>query len=353
MPKRSENWKAAILSPEASVRSAIEKLESTGFQIILIADKELRLLGTVTDGDIRRALMSHLDLDAQVENVMHKNVTVIGNSSNRLEALNLMKKNKVLQVPIIDEHGILVGLHLWDESETLLTRPNAMVIMAGGRGTRLLPHTIETPKPMLQVGGKPILEHIIKRARNQGISRIIISLNYLGEVIENYFQDGSNFGVSITYIREINPLGTAGALSLCMDEFNEPILVTNGDVLTDISYTSIIDFHITNQARATMAIRQYELQNPYGVVTISGDSISGYVEKPISKSFINAGVYVVDPVCLSELEYGAYCDMPTLFSILREKKHRVIAFPIHEPWLDIGRPVDLQDANMKIVNFND
>jgi dTDP-glucose pyrophosphorylase len=353
MTKRSEKWIESILPPEASVREAIERLEITGYQIILIADKELLLLGTITDGDIRRALMNNFDLDARADQIMHKNATVVGVSSNRAEVLDLMTKNRVMQIPIVDERGMLVGLHLWDEVETVLPRLNAMVVMAGGRGTRLLPHTVETPKPMLEVAGKPILEHIINRARKQGITRFIVSLNYLGNVIEDYFQNGSKFGVTITYIREEKPLGTAGALSLAVDEFEEPIIVTNGDVLTDISYTSILDFHVANQAKATMAIREYEWQNPYGVVTIDGESIAGYREKPVSKSFINAGVYVINPECLSELEYGEYFDMPSLFSILREKKHRVIAFPMHEPWLDIGRPIDLHTANSQIGEQSD
>ena len=348
MFKRSENWKETILPPEASVREAIKRLEITGCQIILIANTELLLLGTVTDGDIRRALLNNFNLEARVDEVMHKNVITVEVSSDRNEVLDLMTKNKVLQIPVVDKHGFLVGLHLWDELEANLPRRNAMVIMAGGLGTRLLPHTVETPKPMLLVAGKPILEHIINRARKQGVNRFIISLNYLGNIIEDYFQNGKTLGVSITYIREEKPLGTAGALSLVVDEFKEPIIVTNGDVLTDISYTSILDFHTKNKAKATMAIREYEWQNPYGVVKIDGESISNYEEKPISKSYINAGVYVVDPACLSELEYGAFCDMPTLFSILREKRDRVIAFPIHEPWLDIGRPVDLQVANAQI-----
>ena len=348
MSKRSETWRETTLPPDASIREAINRLEITGCQIVLITNKESLLLGTVTDGDIRRALLNNFNLGARVDEVMHKNVIVTGVLSDRNEVLDLMMKNKVLQIPIVDEHGLLVGLHLWDELEANLPRRNAMVIMAGGLGTRLLPHTVETPKPMLLVAGKPILEHIINRARKQGISRFIISLNYLGNVIEDYFENGKTLGVSISYIREDKPLGTAGALSLVVDELKEPIIVTNGDVLTDISYTSILDFHTKNQAKATMAIREYELQNPYGVVTIDGESISNYEEKPISKSYINAGVYVVDPACLSELEYGAFCDMPTLFSILREKKDRVIAFPIHEPWLDIGRPIDLQVANAQI-----
>ena len=353
MSKRSEKWKEATLPPDASVREAIEKLEITGCQIVLVADKKMQLMGTVTDGDIRRALMNNLDLETSVGEVMYRNATVVGISSNRADVLDLMTKNKVLQIPMVDEHGMLVGLHLWDEIETVLPRLNTMFIMAGGRGTRLLPHTVETPKPMLEVAGKPILEHIIHRAHKQGITRFIISLNYLGEVIADYFQDGKKLGVSINYTREEKPLGTAGALSLVVDEFKEPILVTNGDVLTDINYTSILDFHLTNQAKATMAIREHEWQNPYGVVTIQGEDIVGYAEKPIVKSFINAGVYVINPECLSELEYGTYCDMPTLFSILREKGDRIIAFPIHEPWLDIGRPIDLQAANLQIGEQSD
>jgi dTDP-glucose pyrophosphorylase len=350
---RSERWIQATLDPKSSVRDAIDKLNETGFQIVLIKDEDNRLLGTITDGDIRRALVNNTHLDAGSESIMNANAQVVSPEKSRSEVLKIMTRNKIFQIPIVDSNGILVGLHLWDEIETPSYRSNVMVIMAGGRGTRLLPHTFETPKPMLEVAGKPILEHIITRARNQGIKHFTISLNYLGEVIEKYFQNGETLGVEITYIREEKPLGTAGALSLTASNFKEPIIVTNGDVLTDINYTSILDFHLSQQANATMAIREHEWQNPFGVVTVEDLKITGYKEKPITRSFINAGVYVINPSCLSKLRFGEYCDMPTLFSKLREIGNHVIAFPVHEPWLDIGRPVDLQTANSNAWLTND
>jgi NDP-sugar pyrophosphorylase family protein len=201
---------------------------------------------------------------------------------------------------------------------------------------------------MLEVAGKPILEHIIRRASAQGIFNFVITLNYLGDVIETHFKDGERYGVSISYVRENEPLGTAGALSLIRDSFHEPVIVTNGDVLTEFSYTSILDFHINNNAEATMAIREYEWQNPFGVVKLTGVDIVDYEEKPVTKTQINAGVYVIEPSSLKEIPYASYCDMPTLFSMIRDTGKRVIAFPVHESWLDIGRPVDLHAANSRL-----
>jgi NDP-sugar pyrophosphorylase family protein len=219
-----------------------------------------------------------------------------------------------------------------------------MVIMAGGRGTRLGQHTENCPKPLLPVGGKPMLEHIIERAKAEGFNRFVIAIHYLGQMIEEYFGDGSRWQVQIAYLHEQTPLGTAGALGLMQPRPDEPFLVTNGDVLTDIRYGELLDFHCRHRAAATMAVRQHEWQHPFGVVKTKGVEIIGFEEKPILRSHINAGIYAMEPHTLDSLGLNEHCDMPTLFTRLKERDGRTIVYPMHEPWLDVGRPDDLLQA---------
>ena len=219
-----------------------------------------------------------------------------------------------------------------------------MVIMAGGKGPRLHPQTKNCPKPLLPVAGKPILEHIIESAKVEGFSHFILAIHHLGHMIEEYFGDGETFGVRIEYLREESPLGTAGALALLNPLPKIPFIVTNGDVLTDIHYGELLDFHIQHSAKATMAVRVHEWQNPFGVVETQGIEITGYEEKPISRSYINAGVYVIEPSVISSITKSAPIDMPTLFKSIQEQKMRAVAYPIHERWLDVGRPEDLLNA---------
>jgi NDP-sugar pyrophosphorylase family protein len=259
----------------------------------------------------------------------------------------LMVANKIQQIPVVNEHRHIVGLHLWDEITTVPVRPNMMVIMAGGRGTRLHPHTENCPKPLLPVAGKPMLEHIIERAKLEGFSHFVLAIHYLGHMIEDYFGNGERLQVRIDYLREQSPLGTAGALGLLNPRPDAPFVVTNGDVITDIRYGELLDFHIRHDAAATMALRVHEWQHPFGVVQTKGVEIVGFEEKPVSRSHINAGVYVLDPAALSLLTADAHCDMPTLFVRLQEKAKRTAAYPMHEPWLDVGRPDDLSRANVE------
>jgi NDP-sugar pyrophosphorylase family protein len=255
-----------------------------------------------------------------------------------------MSANKVHQLPIVDEHRRLSGLHVWDELQSPAERPNLMVVMAGGKGTRLRPLTENCPKPLLPVGGKPMLAHIVERARRDGISQFLFSVHYLGHMIEEYFGDGSAWGVDIRYLREDQPLGTGGALSLLRERPAWPILITNGDVLTDVGYGEIIDYHLLHGAVATMAVRSHEMHNPFGVVRTDGLDITGFEEKPVVRSHVNAGIYVIDPSGLDCLAEGKHCDMPTLFERLRSKGCRTIVFPLHEQWVDVGQPEDLERA---------
>lgn len=345
MRSREKNWRSAILPSNATIGQAIRNLDQIAIKIIMIASETGVLEGTVSDGDIRRGLLKGLDLNSPLTSIIHRNALVVPPEMERDLVMQLMVANKIHQIPVINELSQIVGLHLWDEIAALSILPNPMVIMAGGKGTRLLPHTENCPKPLLCVAGKPMLEHIIERAKLEGFHHFVLAIHYLGHMIEEYFGNGERLGVQIDYLRERSPLGTAGALSLLNRVPDTSFVVTNGDVITDIRYSELLDFHIRHAAVATMAVRAHEWQHPFGVVQTHGVEIVGFEEKPIARSYINAGVYALNPTALSFLTADTICDMPTLFERLRAKKARTVAYPMHEPWLDVGRPVDLQIAN--------
>jgi dTDP-glucose pyrophosphorylase len=343
--RADSNWKKTLLLDSSSLGDAIKNLDYSGLQINLVISGDQSFVGTITDGDIRRALLRGTPLSSSIENVIHREAMVVPPHISHEMALNLMKANVISALPIIDENRHVVGLHLLNELLVASSLLNTMIIMAGGQGSRLRPHTENCPKPLIPVAGKPMMQHIIERAKSQGISRMIISVHYLGEMIQDYFGDGSKFGMDISYIVEDHPLGTAGAISLINTRPDLPFIVTNGDVLTDINYAELLDFHNRHNACGTMAVRLHEWQHQFGVVNINGVNIVGFEEKPITRSYINAGIYVLQPQALDFLEEGQYCDMPTLFSRLRDKGNTTIVYPMHEPWLDVGRPGDLIEAN--------
>lgn len=337
-------WRTVVLPPQSTIKQAITKLNETGLQIVLVLDKYDILLGTVTDGDIRRGMLRGLALDEPIETVMRSNSLVVPPEMSRDMVVQLMHANRFRQLPVVDPNHKVVGLHLWDEITSPVERPNLMVIMAGGLGTRLRPHTENCPKPMLTVAGKPMLEHIIERAKEEGFGRFVISIHYLGHIIEEYFGNGERHGVQIEYLRETMPLGTAGALGYLDPHPELPFIVTNGDVLSDIKYGELLDFHVRHSAVATMAVRLHEWQHPFGVVQIQGVEIVGFEEKPIARTHINAGIYALSPEALSVMAANSHCDMPALFEQLQAKGMSTVAYPMHEPWLDVGRPDDLSRA---------
>lgn len=341
----ADYWKKAVMPPTATVQDAIRNLDEVAVQIILVTNEKGELEGTISDGDIRRGLLKGLDLSSSIHNIVFRSPLVVPEGLERDLVVQLMVANKIRQIPIVDEQSHIVGLHLWNQLMSPSVHSNPMVIMAGGIGARLRPYTESCPKPMLPVAGRPILEHIIARAKLEGISHFIIAIRYLGHMIEDHFGDGSKFGVRIDYVREETPLGTAGALSLLLSKFELPIVVVNGDVLTDIRYGELLDFHERHNASATMAVRLYESQHPFGVVHMNGIDIVSFEEKPVSRSHINAGVYVLSPEILSLLKEEERCDMPTLFERVKATGQRIVAYPMHEPWLDVGRPSDLEMAN--------
>ena len=346
-----EQWRKALLPVAGSLQQAIGNLTSSGMQIVLVVEADGSLAGTITDGDIRRGLLRGLDLGSELSAVCKKDPLIVPPEFSRDAVLQLMRANGFNAIPVVDAARRVVGLHMLNELLAPRRRPNMMVIMAGGKGTRMLPHTQDCPKPLLPVNGKPMLEHIIERARAEGFGHFVLAVHYLGHMIEEYFGDGSRLSVRITYLHERSPLGTAGAIGLLNPRPESPFLVTNGDVLTDVRYGELLDFHLRNSAAGTMAVRLHEWQNPFGVVRTRGVDIVGFEEKPITRSHINAGIYVLDPSAFDALIPDEPCDMPTLFSRLQERNARTIVYPMHEPWLDVGRPVDYDAANSNAEKF--
>jgi dTDP-glucose pyrophosphorylase len=337
-------WRKTLLPMRSTVKEAIANLNDTGLRIVLVVADDGTLAGTITDGDVRRGLLRGIDLDNPVSAVLNVKPLIAPPQLGADIVLQLMQANGINQLPIIDDSRQVVGLHLWNELIAPAQHENIVVLMAGGMGKRLRPFTEDCPKPLLPVAGKPMLEHVIERARGDGFHRFAITIHHLGHMIRDYFGDGSRWNVRIDYVREEAPLGTAGALSLLDPRPDAPFIVANGDVLTDIRYADLLDFHNRHHSAATMAVRQYEWQHPFGVVHTKGVEIVGFEEKPIARSHINAGVYAIEPDSLSQLRRNEPCDMPTLFNRLQQAGKQTIAYPMHEPWLDVGRPDDLRLA---------
>ena len=350
MSSVEERWHQAILPANSTIQQAIRNLDQVAIKIVLVVNERMELEGTISDGDIRRGLLKGLDLNSSIASVIHRNALVVPPEMGRDMVMQLMVANKIQQIPVVNECRHVVGLHLWDEITSPPERSNLMVIMAGGMGTRLRPHTENCPKPLLPVAGKPMLEHIIERAKLEGFNHFVLAIHYLGHMIEDHFGNGESMGVQIDYLREQLPLGTAGAIGLLNPRPVDAFVVTNGDVITDIRYGELLDFHIRHDAVATMAVRVHEWQHPFGVVQTQGVEIVGFDEKPVARSHINAGVYALDPDALNVLSEGSHCDMPTLFERLQAQAKRTVAYPMHEPWLDVGRPDDLLSANGQFAN---
>jgi dTDP-glucose pyrophosphorylase len=343
--KKIASWEHSLIPLTSTLAEAVQNLDDTCLQIALVVSPEGVLVGTLTDGDIRRGLLRGLSMDMLVDEVISREPFVAPKNLAREMILQLMQVNKVHQLPVVDEKRRVVGLHLWSQLISPSQRSNKMVIMAGGEGSRLRPQTASCPKPLLKVGGKPILEHIIERSKAEGFRDFVLAIHYLGHMIEDHFGDGSAWDVKIQYLHEKIPLGTAGALNLISPRPKTPIVISNGDVLTDIRYSDLLDFHDKHNATATMAVRLYEWHHPFGVVHTDGMDIKSLEEKPILRNHINAGIYVLNPDAFDALTRNKYTDMPTLFDRLREKDSRTIVYPIHEPWLDVGSEKDLRLAN--------
>ncbi len=333
-------WKKSIVEEGGKIKDVINSLNNSSSQVAIIESKQKKFVGIITDGDIRRGFLDGKAIDDEFETLINKNPIIVDEYISSDEVLKIMIKEDIHQIPIVKNNEIH-GLHVIDNILTKSKHDNLIVIMAGGMGKRLRPYTEDCPKPMLKVGNKPMLQHIIEKAKEDGFNNFIITTHYLNHIIEEHFRDGSEFGVNITYTHEKDPLGTAGALSLIDPKPDKPFIVTNGDVMTEVRFSDILDFHTNNDGIATMAIRQYELHHPFGVVDIKNSEVESFEEKPIYYSYINAGVYVLNPEALSSLNKNEVCDMPTLLQKNKSKNNKITAYPMHESWIDVGREEDL------------
>ena len=336
----NNKWKDTILLTQATIEDVLKNLNKSGLRISLIVNDREEFQGTVSDGDVRRTLVDGIEQKTSIQKIINTNALIVNSETKPEIVLQLMIKNKVQQIPIVNEKQKITGLYLWDELVMRKKILNTMVIMAGGKGTRLGKYTKNCPKPLLPVNGKPMLEQIIESAKLQGFERFVISINYLGQMIEDYFNDGEKWNVKIDYIKEDKPLGTAGALRLLSPKPQLPIIVSNCDIMTDIHYGELLNFHNSHNADATMAVRIHEWENPYGVVQTKGIDILNFEEKPVVRSNINAGVYVLEPSVIDDITKDKIFDMPNLFEKLKKKNLRTIVYPVHELWLDVGRPED-------------
>lgn len=330
---------------DQTIKEALEVIEKGAIKIAIVLDEDKKVIGTITDGDIRRGLLNGLDLNSPIDNLYFKEPTIANINDSKESIIQKALSKKLYQIPIVDDSGKLVDI---EDLATLLkvtTRRNRVVLMAGGLGTRLRPLTEDTPKPLLKVGNKPILETIIENFAKYGFINITISVNYKADMIRNYFGDGSKFGVNIDYVEETKRLGTAGALSLLKSRPQEPFFVMNGDLLTNVNFTHLLDFHSFENAVATMCVREYDFQVPYGVIELENSRIVSIQEKPVQKFFVNAGIYVLSPQVFEYIPKNEFYDMPTLFEKLIKSNLNPLSFPIHEYWLDIGRIEEFEKAN--------
>ena len=334
-----------LISPNLSIREVIKVIDQAAAQIALVVDTKQRLLGTVTDGDIRRGLLKGETLESSVNQVMHREFRSLPADSQESYALRLMREETLHHIPGLDSKGSVVRLFLLEELVKPRPLPNWVVLMAGGEGKRMHPLTKNCPKPMLKVGGKPMLEIILEQCVESGFRKFFFSVHYLKQQITNYFGNGDHWGVEIQYLVERQPLGTAGALGLLSQVPEQPILVINGDVLSRVDYVKLINYHIENQSSATICVREHQTEVPFGVIKTNGPKIESFVEKPVLTHSINAGIYVLNPEMISLLQQDQVCDMPQLLERGLERNLSINAFPLHEFWVDVGQPCKYEQVN--------
>jgi len=333
----------------ATIREAMEAIQAGAVEICLVVDDDRRLVGVVTDGDVRRALLAGRSLGSPVDACLNAQFHAVGEDVGRAEALDLMLARAFTQVPIVDREGRLVGLHLLREVVGPNIRPNRALIMAGGQGVRLRPITEHVPKPMIAVAGRPILERLVLHLLSYGVRQMHIAINYKGEMIERHFGDGSRFGCRIDYIRETEPLGTGGALTL-LDPPDHPMLVLNGDLVTQMNVARLLEAHDASGAHATIGVREYSVTVPFGVISVDElGRLAAMREKPTEVFLINAGVYVVSPECWTGFTRGTPMTMPDLLMKQMEAGTPPGVFVIEEDWVDVGRHEDLQRARGQVA----
>ncbi len=345
------DWQRTIIHRAATIKDAITNLDSGHAKIVLILNDDETLLGTITDGDIRRAILNDVSFDAPALSIANRQPRVMPIDTSAIELLQVMQTYFLHFIPLNDDHERIVGLAGFDTpTHADIKAPNRAVIMAGGKGTRLHPLTLDTPKPMLELAGRPILEIIIESLATHGITDITISLNYQFEKIRNHFGDGQQLGVHIKYINEDKPSGTGGALRLLHEKPRDPVLVMNGDILTRVDYRSLIDFHRESKCAAVVAARSYDIEVPFGVIDVKDGLMQKIIEKPTQSFLVNAGIYVLSPDVFEHLPDAAFFDMTDLLQHITSQDMKISVFPIREYWLDIGRHDQLEKARADVIS---
>ncbi|MEA2518435.1 MAG: hypothetical protein QOF49_515 [Chloroflexota bacterium] len=340
----SRTLQEAFVGVDGSIRNGMAALDRGAVRIALAVDGDGRLVGIATDGDIRRALLRGAELDAPLSEILTREFVSVSQLDGRDDVLDLMRARAVSAIPVVDDDGRPIGLHLLHEFIEPVARPNRVLVMAGGRGVRLRPITDTTPKPMLRVAGRPILERIVLHLVGHGLKRISISINYLGDVIEEHFGDGSGFGCTIDYVREETALGTAGAIGLLAEPPEEPLVVINGDLVTQADFGAMLDAHARNGFVATVGIRRYLHTVPFGCVERDGNRVLALEEKPTLERDVNTGIYAIDPSLAARVRRGEPLSMPELIGDALGRGEAVGAFEIEDDWIDVGQRDQLDRA---------
>lgn len=346
------NWQNIILKESNTMQEAIKVLDKESLRIVLVVDNNEKLIGTITDGDIRRALLRHQSMESLLSEFMFKDPTTALEGYDKEKILSQMKDLDLPQIPIVDKDRKVVGLETLHHILKNNRYENPVILMAGGFGKRLKPLTDNIPKPLIKVGNKPILQSILEQFIDAGFYNFYISTHYKADMVREFFGDGSDWNVNIKYIHEESPLGTAGGLGLLPNNLNNlPILMMNGDLLTKVDFKELLNFHLKHGGDATMCVREYDFQVPYGVVKAKGHLISSIEEKPKFNFFVNAGIYVLNISMLKDLDGKSYEDMPDLLDRKISGAGQVNMFPVHEYWLDIGHIKQLDQAQQDFNNL--
>lgn len=340
-----------FVDENSSIIDTLKVIDENAKGIALVVDVSRKLLGTITDGDIRRALLTGMSVSSAIKDIYNKNPRFVFEGTSLEDIEILIKNNKLRFVPVVNKAHIVVSFYEADNLDETVDRDNAVLIMAGGLGKRLKPLTDDIPKPMLKIGDKPILQTIIEQFRDKGFKNILLSVNYKSEIIESYFRDGSDFGVRIKYIKEEKRMGTAGSIKLAEENLSKPFFVINGDILTNVNFQTILDYHMENNFIMTIGSRNYEMQVPYGVLNLDENCVTSLEEKPIMSFYVSGGIYVLNPETLPFIPENEHYDITELINSITKEKQKIGSYPIQDYWMDIGHLKDFYKANEDIKKY--
>lgn len=342
-----------VAEENTTIIDAMRLIDKNSKGALILVDKENKLLGTITDGDIRRAILEDKSVKLPIKDLYNKNCICVNRNTNVNVIKRFFIENKIKFIPVVDENKKVIDYYEIDDfiDYNRMEKDNPVLIMAGGLGTRLKQLTDEIPKPMLKVGNKPIIQTIIKQFKEYGFTNILISVNYKADIIENYFRDGKDFGVSIKYIKETKRLGTAGGIKLAEKYLSKPFFVINGDILTNVNFYNLLQHHESSRASMTIGSRTYEMQVPYGVLNLDETCVTSLEEKPLINYLVSGGIYILNPETISNIPEDKYFDITQLIDMLINKKEIVESFPITDYWMDIGKVDDYYRANEDIQKY--